>query len=155
MGELLNQYIEYCWNLDKASLANTNFITWLLKEQDVLDLNAVKTNALKIATVALNAAVSMIAGIDINTAITKFNEWRTAIETNAQKSKELSSSMTDLISQYKELGDKSGWDMDDFAQAKDLNAEILDLLKNKERLMKTNLVNLTCKMVNMKSSLDC
>lgn len=155
MGELLNQYIEYCWNLDKASLANTNFITWLLKEQDVLDLNAVKTNALKIATVALNAAVSMIAGIAINTAITKFNEWRTAIETNAQKSKELSSSMTDLISQYKELGDKSGWDMDDFAQAKDLNAEILDLLKNKERLMKTNLVNLTCKMVNMKSSLDC
>lgn len=155
MGELLNQYIEYCWNLDKASLANTNFITWLLKEQDVLDLNAIKTNALKIATVALNAAVSMIAGIAINTAITKFNEWRTAIETNAQKSKELSSSMTDLISQYKELGDKSGWDMDDFAQAKDLNAEILDLLKNKERLMKTNLVNLTCKMVNMKSSLDC
>lgn len=155
MGGLLDQYIEYCWNLDKASLANTNFITWLLKEQDVLDLNAVKTNALKIATVALNAAVSMIAGIAINTAITKFNEWRTAIETNAQKSKELSSSMTDLISQYKELGDKSGWDMDDFAQAKDLNAEILDLPKNKERLMKTNLVNLTCKMVNMKSSLDC
>ena len=155
MGGLLDQYIEYCWNLDKASLSNTNFITWLLKEQDVLDLNAVKTNALKIATVALNAAVSMIAGIAINTAITKFNEWRTAIETNAQKSKELSSSMTDLISQYKELGDKSGWDMDDFAQAKDLNAEILDLLKNKERLMKTNLVNLTCKMVNMKSSLDC
>ena len=155
MGGLLDQYIEYCWNLDKASLANTNFITWLLKEQDVLDLNAVKTNALKIATVALNAAVSMTAGIAINTAITKFNEWRTAIETNAQKSKELSSSMTDLISQYKELGDKSGWDMDDFAQAKDLNAEILDLLKNKERLMKTNLVNLTCKMVNMKSSLDC
>lgn len=135
MGGLLDQYIEYCWNLDKASLANINFITWLLKEQDVLDLNAVKTNALKIATVALNAAVSMIAGIAINTAITKFNEWRTAIETNAQKSKELSSSMTDLISQYKELGDKSGWDTDDFAQAKDLNAEILDLLKNQSAEM--------------------
>ena len=101
----------------------------------MLDLNAVKTNALKIATVALNAAVSMIAGIAINTAITKFNEWRTAIETNAQKSKELSSSMTDLISQYKELGDKSGWDTDDFAQAKDLNAEILDLLKNQSAEM--------------------
>lgn len=146
MGGLLDQYIEYCWNLDKASLANINFITWLLKEQDVLDLNAVKTNALKIATVALNAAVSMIAGIAINTAITKFNEWRTAIETNAQKSKELSSSMTDLISQYKELGDKSGWDTDDFAQAKDLNAEILDLLKNQsaemdEKLRKLDLEN--------------
>ena len=146
MGGLLDQYIEYCWNLDKASLANTNFITWLLKKQDVLDLNAVKTNALKIAMVALNAAVTMIAGIAINTAITKFNEWRTAIETNAQKSKELSSSVTDLISQYKELGDKSGWDMDDFAQAKDLNAEILDLLKNQsiemdEKLRKLDLEN--------------
>ena len=142
MGGLLDQYIEYCWNLDKASLANTNFITWLLKEQDVLDLNAVKTNALKIATVALNAAVSMIAGIAISTAITKFNEWRTAIETNAQKSKELSSSMTELISQYKELGDKSGWDTDDFAQAKDLNAEILDLLKNQSAEMDKKLSKL-------------
>lgn len=135
MGGLLDRYIEYCWNLDKATLANTNFITWLTKEQGVLDLNTAKTTALRLATVALNTAVSMIAGIALNTIITKFNEWRTAIETNAQKSKELSSSMTDLISQYKELGDKSGWDTDDFAQAKDLNAEILDLLKNQSAEM--------------------
>lgn len=75
----------------------------------------------------------------LNFVITKFNEWRTAIETNAQKSKDLSSSMTDLISQYKELGDKSGWDTDDFAQAKDLNAEILDLLKNQSAEMDNKL----------------
>lgn len=135
MSGLLDRYIEYCWDLDKATLANTNFITWLTKEQGVLDLNTAKTTALRLATVALNAAVSMIAGIALNTIITKFNEWRTAIETNAQKSKELSSSMTDLISQYKKLGDKSGWDTDDFAQAKDLNAEILDLLKNQSAEM--------------------
>lgn len=146
MGGLLDRYIEYCWDLDKATLANTNFITWLTKEQGVLDLNTAKTTALRLATVALNTAVSMIAGIALNTIITKFNEWRTAIETNAQKSKELSSSMTDLISQYKELGDKSGWDTDDFAQAKDLNAEILDLLKNQsaemdEKLRKLDLEN--------------
>ena len=146
MSGLLDRYIEYCWNLDKATLANTNFITWLTKEQGVLDLNTAKTTALRLATVALNAAVSMIAGVALNTIITKFNEWRTAIETNAQKSKELSSSMTDLISQYKELGDKSGWDTDDFAQAKDLNAEILDLLKNQsvemdEKLRKLDLEN--------------
>lgn len=101
---------------------------------------------MKAATVALNVAVSTIAGMALNFVITKFNEWRTAIETNAQKSKELSSSMTDLISQYKELGDKSGWDTDDFAQAKDLNAEILDLLKNQsaemdEKLRKLDLEN--------------
>lgn len=90
---------------------------------------------MKAATVALNVAVSTIAGMALSFVITKFNEWRTAIETNAQKSKELSSSMTDLISQYKELGNKSGWDTDDFAQAKDLNAEILDLLKNQSAEM--------------------
>lgn len=121
--------------MDKASLANTNFITWLNESKEVIDLNRVKILALKAATVALNVAISTIAGMALNFVITKFNEWRTAIETNAQKSKELSSSMTDLISQYKELGDKSGWDTDDFAQAKDLNAEILDLLKNQSAEM--------------------
>lgn len=135
LNNLGNEYIEYCWDLDKASLANTNFITWLNESKEVIDLNRVKILALKAATVALNVAISTIAGMALNFVITKFNEWRTAIETNAQKSKELSSSMTDLISQYKELGDKSGWDTDDFAQAKDLNAEILDLLKNQSAEM--------------------
>lgn len=135
LNNLGNEYIEYCWDLDKASLANTNFITWLNESKEVIDLNRVKLLALKAATVALNVAISTIAGMALNFVITKFNEWRTAIETNAQKSKELSSSMTDLISQYKELGDKSGWDTDDFAQAKDLNAEILDLLKNQSAEM--------------------
>lgn len=95
-----------------------------------LKMVALRTGAM-LLNIALNAIVSTVA----NFVITKFNEWRTAIETNAQKSKELSSSMTDLISQYKELGDKSGWDTDDFAQAKDLNAEILDLLKNQSAEM--------------------
>lgn len=135
LNNLGNEYIEYCWDLDKVSLANTNFITWLNESKEVIDLNRVKILALKAATVALNVAISTIAGMALNFVITKFNEWRTAIETNAQKSKELSSSMTDLISQYKELGDKSGWDTDDFAQAKDLNAEILDLLKNQSAEM--------------------
>jgi hypothetical protein len=106
-----------------------------------LKMVALRTGAM-LLNIALNAIVSTVA----NFVITKFNEWRTAIETNAQKSKELSSSMTDLISQYKELGDRSGWDTDDFAQAKDLNAEILNLLKNQsaemdEKLRKLDLEN--------------
>lgn len=91
--------------------------------------------ALRAGAMLLNVALNAIVSTVANFVITKFNEWRTAIETNAQKSKELSSSMTELISQYKELGDKSGWDTDDFAQAKDLNAEILDLLKNQSAEM--------------------
>lgn len=102
--------------------------------------------ALRAGAMLLNVALNAIVSTVANFVITKFNEWRTAIETNAQKSKELSSSMTDLISQYKELGDKSGWDTDDFAQAKDLNAKILDLLKNQstemdEKLRKLDLEN--------------
>lgn len=102
--------------------------------------------ALRAGAMLLNVALNAIVSTVANFVITKFNEWRTAIETNAQKSKELSSSMTDLISQYKELGDKSGWDTDDFAQAKDLNAEILDLLKNQsvemdKKLRKLDLEN--------------
>ena len=105
-----------------------------------------KMVALRAGAMLLNVALNAIVSTVANFVITKFNEWRTAIETNAQKSKELSSSMTDLISQYKELGDKSGWDTDDFAQAKDLNAEILDLLKNQsaemdEKLRKLDLEN--------------
>ena len=94
-----------------------------------------KMVALRAGAMLLNVALNTIVSTVANFVITKFNEWRTAIETNAQKSKELSSSMTDLISQYKELGGKSGWDTDDFAQAKDLNAEILDLLKNQSAEM--------------------
>ena len=94
-----------------------------------------KMVALRAGAMLLNVALNAIVSTVANFVITKFNEWRTAIETNAQKSKDLSSSMTDLISQYKELGDKSGWDTDDFAQAKDLNAEILDLLKNQSAEM--------------------
>lgn len=60
----------------------------------------------------------------LNLVITKFNEWRTAIETNAQKSKEAADAATnttasvkELVEAYKELGDRSGWDTDDFEQA--------------------------------------
>ena len=42
--------------------------------------------------------------------------------------------MTDLISQYKEPGDKSGWDTDDMEQAKKIQDEILQLAKQQSTL---------------------
>lgn len=132
----------YTASLNGAKFSISDFNTALAQskakaEQEVEAVEGLtlKMVALRAGAMLLNVALNTIVSTVANFVITKFNEWRTAIETNAQKSKELSSSMTDLISQYKELGGKSGWDTDDFAQAKDLNAEILDLLKNQSAEM--------------------
>ena len=132
----------YTASLNGAKFSISDFNTALTQskakaeqEGEAVEGLTLKMIALRAGAMLLNVALNAIVSTVANFVITKFNEWRTAIETNAQKSKELSSSMTDLISQYKELGDKSGWDTDDFAQAKDLNAEILDLLKNQSAEM--------------------
>ena len=143
----------YTASLNGAKFSISDFNTALAQskakaeqEGEAVEGLTLKMVALRAGAMLLNVALNAIVSTVANFVITKFNEWRTAIETNAQKSKELSSSMTDLISQYKELGGKSGWDTDDFAQAKDLNAEILDLLKNQsaemdEKLRKLDLEN--------------
>lgn len=132
----------YTASLNGAKFSISDFNTALAQskakaeqEGEAVEGLTLKMVALRAGAMLLNVALNAIVSTIANFVITKFNEWRTAIETNAQKSKDLSSSMTDLISQYKELGDKSGWDTDDFAQAKDLNAEILDLLKNQSAEM--------------------
>lgn len=132
----------YTASLNGAKFSISDFNTALAQskakaeqEGEAVEGLTLKMVALRAGAMLLNVALNAIVSTVANFVITKFNEWRTAIETNAQKSKELSSSMTELISQYKELGDKSGWDTDDFAQAKDLNAEILDLLKNQSAEM--------------------
>lgn len=48
------------------------------------------------------------------------------------KADELSSSISDLISQYEKLGDTENWDTDDLETAKNLNEEIVDTLKGQE-----------------------
>lgn len=143
----------YTASLNGAKFSISDFNTALAQskakaeqEGEAVEGLTLKMVALRAGAMLLNVALNAIVSTVANFVITKFNEWRTAIETNAQKSKELSSSMSDLISQYKELGDKSCWDTDDFAQAKDLNAEILDLLKNQsaemdEKLRKLDLEN--------------
>lgn len=92
-------------------------------------------NALKVAMTALNVAVSMVVSYGITKLITHFQEAKQATQEMAQKSKETTDSLKDLVDQYKELGDKSSWDTDDFEQARDINDEILDLLKGQSSTM--------------------
>lgn len=64
----------------------------------------------------------------------------------ADAAQSTTSSLKDLVNAYEELGDKSGWDTDDFDQAKDIQAEILYLAKeqgtlDEDKLSKLNLQN--------------
>lgn len=108
---------------------------------------------LRARAILLNAALSAGIGFALSWITKKFVEYSQRIDTAATKSKEVAdaaqsttSSLKDLVSAYEELGDKSGWDTEDFDQAKDIQAEILDLAKeqgtlDEDKLSKLNLQN--------------
>nr|DAM03050.1 MAG TPA: bacteriocin [Bacteriophage sp.] len=92
-------------------------------------------------------------GLLVSWGTKKITEAAQRVQNVATKSKEAAdaaqsttSSLKDLVSAYEELGDKSGWDTEDFDQAKDIQAEILDLAKeqgtlDEDKLGKLNLQN--------------
>lgn len=101
----------------------------------------------------LNAALGVGIGLLVSWGTKKITEAAQRVQNVATKSKEAAdaaqsttSSLKDLVNAYEELGDKSGWDTDDFDQAKDIQAEILDLAKeqgtlDEDKLSKLNLQN--------------
>lgn len=96
---------------------------------------------LRARAILLNAALSAGIGFALSWITKKFVEYSQRIDTAATKTKEAAdaaqsttSSLKDLVSAYEELGDKSGWDTEDFDQAKDIQAEILDLAKEQGTL---------------------
>ena len=89
----------------------------------------------------LNAALGVGIGLLISWGTKKITEATQRVQNVATKSKEAAdaaqsttSSLKDLVSAYEELGGKSGWDTEDFDQAKDIQAEILDLAKEQGTL---------------------
>ena len=96
---------------------------------------------LRARAILLNAALSAGIGFALSWITKKFVEYSQRIDTAATKSKEAAdaaqsttSSLKDLVSAYEALGDKSGWGTEDFDQAKDIQAEILDLAKEQGTL---------------------
>lgn len=101
----------------------------------------------------LNAALGVGIGLLVSWGTKKITEAAQRVQNVATQSKEAAdtaqsttSSLKDLVSAYEELGDKSGWDTEDFDQAKDIQAEILDLAKeqgtlDEDKLGKLNLQN--------------
>lgn len=89
----------------------------------------------------LNAALGVGIGLLVSWGTKKITEAAQRVQNVATQSKEAAdaaqsttSSLKDLVSAYEELGDKSGWDTEDFDQAKDIQAEILDLAKEQGTL---------------------
>lgn len=132
-------------NLDEAIRGSgtsfNDYIKYLLRSEDATEAFGLATLYTRARVLLLNMALSTGLALAASLIVKKIAEASQSIETNATKSKEAAdaaqsttSSLKDLVSAYEELGDKSGWDAEDFDQAKDIQAEILDLAKEQGTL---------------------
>lgn len=144
-------------NLDEAIRGSgtsfNDYIKYLSRSEDATEAFGLATLYTRARVLLLNMALSTGLALAASLIVKKISEASQSIETNATKSKEAAdaaqsttSSLKDLVSAYEELGDKSGWGTEDFDQAKDIQAEILDLAKeqgtlDEDKLGKLNLQN--------------
>ena len=94
---------------------------------------------LKAATVALNVAFAGFVTLLVTKAVSAWQNYTQRVENAVkqsqeavQKANQLKSSLIDLSNSYEELGDKASWDTSDFDQAKDIQEELLELLKDQD-----------------------
>lgn len=139
---------DYKASLNGAKPSISNFITSLKQSKvnaevagDATEGFSIKLLALRARALLLNAALGVGIGLLVSWGTKKITEAAQRVQNVATKSKEAAdaaqsttSSLKDLVSAYEELGDKSGWDTEDFDQAKDIQAEILDLAKEQGTL---------------------
>ena len=86
-------------------------------------------------------ALGVVTGLVVSSLIGAITSYTQRIDTAATKTKEAAdaannttSSLKDLVDAYEELGDKSGWNTEDFDQAKDIQEELLALAKEQGTL---------------------
>lgn len=137
----------------KSKSSFSDYIKYVSESEDATEAFGLATLYTRARVLLLNMALSTGLALGASLIVKKIAEASQSIETNATKSKEAAdaaqnttSSLKGLVSAYEELGDKSGWDTEDFDQAKDIQAEILDLAKeqgtlDEDKLSKLNLQN--------------
>ena len=129
----------------EAGTSFFDFIKYSIRSKASTDGLTLSMRAATFAAKALNLALSMavgaLIGMAINGVVSAIADYAQRIDTAATKTKEeadaaknATSSLKDLVDAYEELGDKSGWSTEDFDQAKDIQAEILDLAKEQRTL---------------------
>ena len=150
---MTEQLAAYRTQASTAGLSAKQLITNLIKSKaEELGL-AAATKILQATLVGLNIALALGASYLISKGISAWQEYSQRIETAATKSKEAAdaakqttSSLKELVATYEELGDKSEWDSDSYNQAKDIQEQILDVLKDQnsaieDKLGKIDLAN--------------
>lgn len=125
----------------KSKSSFSDYIKYISESEDATEAFGIATLYTRARVLLLNMALSTGLTLAASLIVKKITEASQSIETNATKSKEAAdaaqsttSSLKDLVSAYKELGDKSGWDTDDFDQAKDIQDQLLDLAKEQNSL---------------------
>lgn len=146
--QLRNAILSYQRSLDGTKPSISDFITSLKQSKanteaagDATEGFSLKLLALRARALLLNAALGVGIGLLISWGTKKITEAAQRVQNVATKSKEAAdaaqdttSSLKDLVSAYEELGDKSGWDTEDFDQAKDIQDQLLDLAKEQNSL---------------------
>ena len=128
-----------------AGTSFLDFIKYSIRSKASTDGLTLSMRAATFAAKALNFALSMavgaLIGMAINGVISAIADYAQRIDTAATKTKEeadaannATSSLKDLVNAYEELGDKSGWNTEDYDQAKDIQEELLALAKEQGTL---------------------
>jgi hypothetical protein len=133
----------------KSKSSFSDYIKYVSESEDATEAFGIATLYTRARVLLLNMALSTGLALAASLIVKKIAEASQSIETNATKSKEAADaaqsttfSLKDLVSAYEELGDKSGWGTEDFDQAKDIQAEILDLAKEQGTLDENKLSKL-------------
>lgn len=127
--------------MGETNLSISDFIKWLISGQAQIDATKLKILALRGAALLLNMALGVVTGLVVSSLIGAITSYTQRIDTAATKTKEAAdaannttSSLKDLVDAYEELGDKSGWNTEDFDQAKDIQEDLLALAKEQGTL---------------------
>lgn len=127
--------------MGETNLSISDFIKWLISGQAQIDATKLKILALRGAALLLNMALGVVTGLVVSSLIGAITSYTQRIDTAATKTKEAAdaannttSSLKDLVDAYEELGGKSGWNTEDFDQAKDIQEELLALAKEQGTL---------------------
>lgn len=105
------------------------------------DKFSAKLLLLRTRALLLNAALGLGIGLLISWGTNliinhfqKIDKAATSTKEAADAAINTTASVKELVDAYKELGDKSGWDTEDFDQAKDIQDQLLDLAKEQNSL---------------------
>ena len=134
---------DYAKENDIAGGSIIKFIRYLVECKGSVIATEGAMILLKAATVALNVAFAGFVTLLATKAVSAWQNYIQRTENAVKKSQEavqkanqLKSSLKDISESYEKLGDKASWDTSDFDQAKDIQEELLELLKDQDGISK-------------------